>query len=201
MPDIPYNRWTPLSVSQVTELFCEAPFSWGLAGGHAVEAFVGESFREHGDIDVIIFRDQQLELQDWLSDWHLFAADPPGTLRPWKKSEYLLQGIHDIWGHINGQTWQLQIMLTEVENGRWISRRSKLIGGQRTDFIVEYNGIPCIRIEVQLLYKAHPSRRQKDDLDFDTCLPIMSVESKQWLATGLEVLYPEGHPWKELLIS
>ena len=201
MPDIPYNQWNPLSVSQVMELFSEAPFSWAIAGGYAVEAFVGKPFRDHGDIDVIIFRDQQLALQDWLSDWFLFAADPPGTLRSWKKSEYLPRGIHDIWGHTNVQAWQLQVMLTEVEDDRWFSRRSILIGGQRGDLIVEYNGIPCIRIEVQLLYKANPSRRQKDDMDFDTCLSLMSVESKQWLATSLDVLYPEGHPWKELLIS
>ena len=196
--EIPYSQWQPLSVPEVVQLFSNAPFSWGLAGGYAVEQFVGTPIRDHGDIDVIVYRDQQLELQGWLSDWQLFAADPPGSLRPWTKSEYLPYGIHDIWGYTSVHAWRLQIMLTEVEGGRWFSRRSRLIGGQRGDLIVTYRSVPCIRVEVQLLYKAKDPR-SKDDLDFKACLPLMSVEERQWLTTGLEVLYPEGHPWIQLL--
>ena len=200
LPQIPYSQWQPLSVPEVEKLFSNAPFSWGLAGGYAIEQFVGTPIRDHGDIDVIVYRDQQLELQRWLSDWHLYAADPPGTLRPWKESEYLPYGIHDIWGYISAQAWQLQIMLTEVEGDKWFSRRSRLIGGGREDLIVIYKGVPCIRIEVQLLYKAK-NLLPKDDLDFERCLPLMSVEAKQWLSAGLEVLHPEGHPWRQLLSS
>ena len=197
-PGIPYSQWQPLSVQELTQLFANAPFMWGLAGGYAVEHFVGKRVRDHGDIDVIVYRDQQLDVQRWLSDWHLYAADPPGSLRPWAESEYLPYGIHDIWGHASAQPWQLQIMLTESEGDRWFSRRSKLIGGQRGDLIVSYRRVPCIRIEVQLLYKAKNSR-SKDELDFEACLPLMSAEAKRWLETGLEVLHPEGHRWQRLL--
>ncbi len=197
--EIPYNRWQPLSVSEVVQLFSSAPFAWGLAGGYAVEQFVGRSFRDHGDIDVIVFRGQQLEVQKWLSNWQLYAADPPGTLRPWLKGEYLPFGIHDIWGHSDVQAWQLQIMLTETEGDKWFSRRSRLIEGQRNDLIVIYGGIPSVRIEVQLFYKAK-HRLPKDDLDFEACLPLLSFESRQWLVSALEVSYPEGHPWKQALL-
>jgi len=37
-----------------------APFTWGLAGGYAIEQFVGQPIRSHGDIDVLVFRDNQL---------------------------------------------------------------------------------------------------------------------------------------------
>lgn len=199
MSEIPYTQWQPLSVSEVVALFSKAPFSWGLAGGYAIELFVGKSYRDHGDIDVIIFRDQQLELQNWLLNWHLYAADPPGTLRPWNKSEYLSQGIHDIWGHKHVQAWQLQVMLTDVDENQWFSKRGRFINGHRDDLIVLYQNIPCIRIEVQLLYKAAPSRHAKDDLDFKTCLPLLSAESKTWLLENLSSLYPQGHPWKQFL--
>ena len=188
-PEIPFSHWQPLSVPELTHLFAGAPFLLGLAGGYAVEQFVGRCVRDHGDIDVIVYRDQQLDVQRWLSDWHLYAADPPRSLRPWVESEYLPYGIHDIWGHTGIQAWQLQIMLTESEGDRWFSKRSRLIGGQRGDLIVAYGSVPCIRIEVQLLYKAR-NPRSKDDLDFEACLPLMSTEAKRWLATGLEVLYP-----------
>ena len=89
-------------------------------------------------------------------------------------------------------------MLTESEGDRWFSKRSRLIGGLRRDLIVAYRNVPCIRIEVQLLHKAR-NPRSKDDLDFETCLPLTSAEAKRWLAAGLEVLYPEGHRWQGLL--
>ena len=197
-PEIPLSQWQPLSVQELTQLFAGAPFTWGLAGGYAVEQFVGKRVRDHGDIDVIVYRDQQLEVQRWLTNWHLYAADPAGSLRPWAESEFLPYGIFDIWGHTGIKAWQLQIMLTESEGDRWFSKRSRLIGGQRGDLIVAYRNVPCIRIEVQLLYKAG-NPRSKDDLDFETCLPLMSAGSKRWLGAGLEVLYPEGHRWQRFL--
>ena len=79
-----------------------------------------------------------------------------------------------------------------------IYKRGRLIGGQRGDLIVAYSNVPCIRIEVQLLYKA-ANPRSKEDLDFQSCLPFMSAEAKSWLGAGLEVLYPEGHRWQGFL--
>jgi hypothetical protein len=197
--DIPYDKWEPLSVAQIVQLFARAPFTWGLAGGYAVEQFVGTPIREHSDIDVVVFRDQQYYLRHWLTNWRLYAADPPGTLRPWRADEYLPYGIHDIWGHRSDtQAWQLQIMLAEIEGDEWFSRRSRLIRGQRTELLVAYHGIPCVRIEVQLLYKAR-NPRPKDDLDFQVCLPLLDSEAKQWLKDHLRLLHPEGHSWLTFL--
>ena len=59
----PYETWKSLSVAEVQLLFREAPFPWGLAGGYAIEQFLGASIREHGDIDIIVFRDDQQHLR------------------------------------------------------------------------------------------------------------------------------------------
>jgi hypothetical protein len=196
---LPYNRWQPLSVASVQSLFHNAPFRWGLAGGYAVEQFLGTSIRSHGDIDIIIFRDDQAELQEWLTDWCLYAADPPGTLRVWNAPEWLAYGIHDIWCHqSNSLAWQLQIMLIETEIEEWVSRRHPLIRGPRDALLVEYNQVPCIRIEVQLLYKAK-GKREKDTQDFQACLPKLTWEAKAWLKQALLLAHPEGHPWQALL--
>jgi hypothetical protein len=197
--EIPYNTWQPLSVAEVTTLFADAPFSWGLAGGYAVEQFLGTAIREHDDIDIVIFRDEQHQVQHWLADWLLYAADPPGTLRLWSPDEYLSYGIHDIWGHRNGAAaWQLQLMMLESEGSDWFSRRDRRIRGQRDDLIVRYNGLPCVRIEVQLLYKAKGCR-PKDTLDFQTSLPLLSGEAKRWLRESLRLAHPEGHIWMQSL--
>jgi hypothetical protein len=198
-PEIPYDHWTPLTVPAVVTLFDRAPFQWCLAGGYAVEQFVGAPFREHGDIDVVIFRDEQISAQDWLTGWELFAADPPGTLRKWLPAEYLPFGIHDIWGYQTGsQAWQLQLMIIEVDGQTWFNRRNPHIRGNRHDLITTYNGLPCLRIEVQLLYKAN-GLRPKDELDFQTCLPLLSAEARQWLKDSLSIMYPQGHVWQQQL--
>lgn len=196
---IPYEQWRSLSVEEVRTIFENAPFDWCLAGGYAIEQFVGKSFRSHDDIDIVVYRDEQIKIQRWLQDWQLYAADPPGTLRTWTIDEYLPYGIHDIWGHRAGaDAWQLQVMLSETEGDAWFSRRSPLIRGSRHDLIAQFNGIPCIRPEVQLMYKAK-NPRPKDDFDFMACLPLLSADAKRWLADALKTLYPEGHKWLHLL--
>jgi hypothetical protein len=113
--------------------------------------------------------------------------------------EYLPFGIYDIWGHRTGAAaWELQVMLTEVDGDEWFSRRSPLIRGRREDLIVAYGGIPCVRVEVQLLYKAK-GRRPKDELDFEACLPLLSARARQWLIENLRLAHPEGHPWSDQL--
>ncbi len=195
----PYSHWNPLSVAEVHQLFRDAPFRWGLAGGYAVEQFLGTSIRKHGDIDIIVFRDDQHQLHQWLTGWLLYAADPPGTLRIWSRSEWLPASIHDIWcHHANAQAWQLQIMLNETAGDDWVSRRHPLIRGLQKDLLVEYQHIPCIRIEVQLLYKAK-GNREKDQRDFHACLPMLTADAKIWLKQALQLAHPEGHPWLDLL--
>lgn len=195
----PYTRWASLSVGEVAALFRDAPFAWALAGGYAVEQFLGAPIRTHDDIDIIVFRDDQEQLYRWLAEWRLFAADPPGTLRPWGRGEYLATGIQDIWGYERAaQAWQLQIMLVDTDGEAWVSRRHPLIGGLRTDLLVLYHQLPCIRIEVQLLYKAK-GNRAKDQLDFQACLPLLTPDAKAWLAQALQLAHPEGHAWQALL--
>lgn len=189
-PTIPLDRWQPLTVEEVCALFEGAPFQWAVAGGYAIELFLGRSIRGHADTDVLIFRDEQLKAQRWLTDWQLYAADPPGTLRLWHAGEYLPAGINDVWmHHVTSDTWQMQSMISEVEGEEWVSKRSPLIRGKRGDLITYYEGVPYLRAEVQLLYKA------KDDQDFHACLPLMSAEAKAWLKTNLILLYSQGHDW------
>jgi aminoglycoside-2''-adenylyltransferase len=198
--EIPFSQWQPLRVDEIKQLFTKAPFAWGLAGGYAIEQFLGKSIREHGDIDIVVFRDNQIQVQRWLSDWQLYAADPPGTLRPWITDEYLHFGIHDIWCHqTNAHSWQLQIMLAEVEDGEWFSRRNPLIRGQRDDLFANYKDTPCVQVEVQLLFKAR-GLRLKDDLDFQACLPLLSENAREWLSGQLSLSFPEGHKWLNSLI-
>ena len=51
---------------QVLGLLRDLPCPWGIAGGWAVDLFLDRLTRGHQDIEVAIFRDDQLVLQDYL---------------------------------------------------------------------------------------------------------------------------------------
>ena len=196
---IPHDRWDPLCPDEVARLMAGVRFSWGIAGGHAIERFVGHSFRPHGDSDLLVFRDDQLAARQALDGFSLFAADPPGTLRPWAYGEELRRGVHDIWGYREGSAaWELQLMLQETQGRYWQYRRDSRIFGPRDEFFEIYGGLPCVRVEIQLLYKSK-GLRPKDLLDFAQCLPLLGRDRRARLARYLEIAYSGKHVWLDEL--
>jgi hypothetical protein len=137
-----------------------------------------------------------------LKEWQLFAADKQcstGSLRRWHQDEYFPVGIHDIWGYKSGSdAWQMQLMLQEVNGDKWYCRRNNAIGGNLKDFICHYGEISCIRIEIQLMYKAK-NYREKDNVDFQACLPHLSSEAQTWLKNSLSTMFANGHDWTSIL--
>jgi hypothetical protein len=112
--------------------------------------------------------------------------------------EYLPFGIHDIWGYQSGSdAWQLQLMLVEAAEEVWFSRRDRRIGGPRASLFAIYSSVPCVRIDVQLFYKAR-AVRPKDEHDFRVCLPLLSSTERRWLADALRLESPD-HPWIRLI--
>src|ERR1700694_1145532 len=81
--------WEALTVDQVATRLAAAPFPWWIAGGWAIDLFVGHQTRPHDDIDIVVLRRDQRAVQEAMADWELWAADPPGSLRPWSPGESL----------------------------------------------------------------------------------------------------------------
>lgn len=191
--------WEPATLADAARLFSSAKAPWWVAGGYAIELAVGYSFREHSDIDVLLLRRDQRVVQEVMPTWEWWAADPPGTLRPWQPGEILSAGVHDIWCRPGrSEPWQIQIMLDEAEGQDWISRRCaqvrrpiNLLGRHSTE------GVPYLAPEVQLFYKAHQPR-PKDEEDFGAALPTLDVGQRQWLAAAIAQAYGD-HPWGEHL--
>ncbi len=91
---IPWQPFTPMEVAAILRpLQCP----WWIAGGHAIEHAAGGPLRPHGDVDVLILRRNLNAVRDLLAHWDFWAADPPGTLRPWQVGETLPDSVHDVW--------------------------------------------------------------------------------------------------------
>ena len=197
--------WEPLSVAGVRDLFEGLAAPWWLAGGYALETFVGHAYREHGDIDVAVFRDDQRAVHDQLSarGWEAHAADPPGMLRRWREGESLSPDVHDIWcREASDGPWRLQLMLEERSGDDWVYRRDSAIRRPVSTFGWQTpDGMRVIAPEVQLLYKARSTSRSqssKGERDFEVVAPRLPIDARNWL---LNVLVTDalGHPWLDRL--
>ena len=54
MPNDVTLPWSPLPVHDVVRLMRGAGFFWCLAGGHAIERVLGQAYRQHDDIDIVV---------------------------------------------------------------------------------------------------------------------------------------------------
>ncbi|MHB9025924.1 MAG: nucleotidyltransferase domain-containing protein, partial [Armatimonadota bacterium] len=190
-----YN-WEPLSVDEVVELMSGLATPWWIAGGWAIDLFLGRQTRTHADIDVLIRRDDQLIVQEYLADWDLYKTQQPG-LKSWPAGEFLNRPIDDIWCRRTPDApWALQLMLLDTDGDRWVFKRDATIGGALAEIGGHSTtGIPYLRPEIQLLYKAKPHTLTKDQSDFDLAVPCLTREAQAWLLRQLLRRFPEGHDW------
>jgi hypothetical protein len=182
------------------ELFAGLTVPWWIAGGQAIDLFVGRRTRPHGDIDVLIRRDDQLQVQSYLSDWDLHKTHQPG-LKPWPTGEFQVRPVDDIWcRRTEDCAWQLQLLLLDTDADQWVFKRDPTIRGpidslgRRTA-----SGVPYMAPEIQLLYKAHVKTLEKDEADFRVAVPLMEESACTWLLACLEMRFPDGHAWIEQL--
>lgn len=202
-----FGVWQPWSPPEVARFFAPLAAPWWIAGGWAIDLFLGRQTRAHDDIDVQILRRDQHAVRALFGAWDMQAALPPPRderwpFRPWGFDDgnaVLDEAIHDIWCRPSPtQPWALQLMIADTRAEEWISRRSSHIlrpvaalGGVTAD------GIPYLAPEIQLLYKAK-GRRPKDEADFVSALPALDRERRQWLRSALTTAHPH-HPWLDLL--
>jgi len=194
------GRWMPLPLDELRHLLAPAPFPWWVAGGHALDLFLGHTTRPHGDLDLEVLRPDQHAAQRLLAGWDLHVA-AGGRLRPWRDGEWLAPDDNSIWCRAApGAPWCLQLLLADSDNGNWVFRRNPAIVqpleaiGRRTA-----GGMPYLAPAVQLLFKAK-NPRPKDIVDFNAVLPELPGGDRAWLASALAATHP-GHPWLAQLLG
>lgn len=199
-----YGTWQPWQPHAVAKLFSALTVPWWIAGGWAIDLFIGEETREHDDIDVQILRRDQQAVRAILHGWDVQGAIPPPhdetwPFREWEPGTLLDLEVHDIWCRPHKTApWAIQLMIADTNDDQWLFRRDNRISrplatiGHQTG-----EGLPYLAPAIQLLYKAK-NPRPKDEADFAKALPHLDLESRQWLAQALAIVHPR-HAWITLL--
>jgi hypothetical protein len=166
---------------------------WAVAGGWAIDLWLGEQTREHHDVEVAIRRDDQSVVHAALrADWNLYCLDPPGSgWRAWTGDP------------IEHPAFQLQArspanefdLFTETsDESMWRYRRDERIQLPLAKvWASSKSGLPIVRPEVQLLYMAK-SIEPKHVHDFNVARPMLDDDARLWLAEALALAHP-GHQW------
>ena len=193
----------PLQPQEIQLLLSAAPFQWWITGGWALDLFTGQKSRSHFDTDVALARKDQTAAQAYLKSWDFQYAVPatsnPVVFESWNAGELLEFKIHGSWARENRDSpWRFELLLHEIDQGIWSFRYCREVRhpldqiGSRTP-----GGIPYLRPEIALLYKA-ARMRQVDDEDFHRVLPHLASQQRAQLARDVTRFKPQ-HPWLDLL--
>jgi hypothetical protein len=185
---------------------------WYIAGGWAIDLYLHKCRRKHKDIDIAVFREDQLIIQRYFLDqgWRLWKyVGDTEALEPWlpdEKLELPNRGVFVERPH--AEIVHIDILLSEKHGKQWWYHRDGRITypiktlGMRSDL-----GIPYLSPEIVLLFKArHLSidepnyilHRQADENDFQAIHKLLSAKRRAWLRKAIEILYP-NHVWLQYL--
>ena len=217
----------PHSIAAAAESMAAYPSTWALCGGWAVDAWLGRKTREHGDIDITVFHDDQLILFDHLAGWHLVAHDAvdPGPTEELWDGRQLVPPVH-LHARQPGadnlaalRAWTLppyehesdgldfEFVLNAREGHHIVLNEDPPLNAALADYITQSPwGLPTVTPAFLLFWKAtayffdprFAKRNAMDEADFRALLPAVTGERRDWLRNAIATLHPH-HPLLPLL--
>jgi hypothetical protein len=180
--------------TEAAALLSSASTPWWVAGGWALDLYVGQQTREHGDLDIGIPRRHARQLIGALSSWEFFEARN-GQLSRLETDREPGPDVNSLWCRPIGEaSWTMELLLDASDQGFWVYRRQAQIRRPFTEVIRRSpQAIPYLAPEVQLLYKAR-STRPRDQADFDRVAPRLDSAARTWLRQSLSATDP-AHAW------
>jgi hypothetical protein len=186
--------WQSVRPAEVLDWFAPLSVPWWIAGGWALDLFLGQVSRPHGDIDVGILRCDALSVCATLSDWEFFEAQA-GSLTRLELGAAPRKAVHSLWSRRRREcVWTFELMLDEGGGDAWTFRRNSNIGRPLEIAIHRSSkGIPYLAPEIQLLYKSKEVR-PNDQVDFERVVGRLDKDARDWLRTSIGRMYP-SHTW------
>ena len=191
-PDI--EAWYPWHPRDFAARMERAGVPWFVAGGWAIDLFLDMSTRDHEDLEIAVASSLFETLLPRFPEFDFWV--PQGERKLARMSTESLAGeSHQTWAYERAaRVWRFDVFREPHDGDTWICRRDTSIRRPYPEvFEVSADGIPYLRPEICLLFKAK-AVRDKDRADFEAALPRMSPAQRAWLHTALERVHPD-HDW------
>jgi hypothetical protein len=191
------TAWTP-GEAAVALAGVAAP--WAVAGGWALDLWLGGKTREHEDLEIAVPAVCFAEVQSRLEALGLKIFDiVDGQAIALAPGEAPDRRMHQTWvmdPAVN--SWRMDIFREPGDAATWIYRRTGNLSAPRTWATGRTaGGVPYVAPQVVLLFKAK-AKRDKDEADFAVVAPRLPADARAWLADSLRTTDP-GHPWIDRL--
>jgi hypothetical protein len=188
------DRWDPWSPAEVARLLNGVTTPWWVAGGWALDLWLGHRSRAHSDIEICTPRAEWAAIRQRLAGHDLWCARD-GRVSPLGPGAPVPDVCRQVWvGDGRTHDWRLDVMLERGDRSEWVCHRDDGIRRPLAAATgVTADGIRYLRPEIVLLLKAKAAR-PKDEADLDAFLPRLDPAARRWLAHTLAMLHP-GHDW------
>ena len=199
----------PDPVTRLADVMSAYPATWALCGGWAVDAWLGGTSRDHGDVDLSVFDADHEHLARHLANWQLIAHDSSfsdGSTGVWDGRRLPVPShIHARAPEDAGELpedgvcqpekgWWLDIQIDGRGDHEWVLRHEPRVALPIASAVrLSPWGVPTAAPEALLFFKAMMPRR-RDWRDFVALLPHLHAGQCDWLRQAIARLDPE-HPW------
>ncbi|WP_406044425.1 hypothetical protein OG799_08035 [Micromonospora sp. NBC_00898] len=190
------DAWDPWHPTVIAERLAGRDVPWYVAGGWALDLFHGRRTRDHEDTEIAVPADRFAEVVACFPDCDFHVAGGGRVVPP---SRDALRTHHQTWACQRGAAvWRFDVFREPHDGDTWICRRDPRIRRPYAELIRrDPGGIPYLRPEVVLLFKAK-AVRDKDRVDFDATVLLLSADERRWLDGALALAHP-NHPWRDRL--
>jgi hypothetical protein len=187
------GRWQALTPHHARRLLRSFEPRYWIAGGWAIDLFLGKQHRPHKDLDVGIRRADVPGIFTALPGWDFFEAKD-GSLSKLDPGEPPRASVNSLWSRpTSSAEWALEFLLDDSSDEEWIFRRDPSIRLPIERALrLNPEGIPYLSPEIQLLYKAR-NPRAEDQADFERVQPRLDPCARGWLEHALTRLHPDHH--------
>jgi hypothetical protein len=173
---------------RVKKIMDKYGYPWFIAGGWAIDLFLNEETRKHEDIEIGIYRKNQMQLYRYFGKQNRYYIDNTSRIgkeerREWNK-EYLRLPIHEVYVEYEGI--ELEVLLNEKDEDNWIYRLNEKIKlNEEKAILYNEKEIPYLCPEIVLFYKTK-YMRNKDIADISNASKKMDEFQKKWLIDSIE---------------
>jgi hypothetical protein len=189
--------WSP---PQAAEALAGVGVPWAVAGGWAIDLWLGRQTRPHGDLEITVIatdfpairaRLEELGLELFTPGGGEVIRLPPGEAPP--------VDPHQTWAADPAmQAWRIDVFREPGDVETWAYRRDPRLTAPRAFAEVETeSGLRAVAPQIVLFFKAKAAR-EKDEADFALAAPLLADDQRGWLIEALAARHP-GHPWIERL--
>lgn len=187
----------PNTLKYAYSVFSDFKEPWFIAGGWAIDLAIGRVTREHGDIDICIFRESLPQFLNYFKEWKIEVC-VPGT-----SQRLICESVEDVKAprhelHVIKRDNNIEVLLNEKQGNNVVFRRDTSIVLPIETFTCRTKEkIPFVHPAWQLLFKAKYAK-EEDQHDFNAVVKILSKHERKWLYQALSLHQPESEWLREL---